>query len=322
MLQDRKQKINNNQASVKPAKGIIKSVTEEPAINDAAATDTVDTKIDSPAVESKPALSEVNPNTETVEGRLNELTSGDSKYVNLARNNAVRESNSRGLINSTIAAAAGEEKAIEAALPIAQQDASTYSDRSILNQSEQNKFNINQQSNDLSMEINQQSADLNMKVDEFRSELSKSEEQWAKDLQTKMELTLANEKLSNDVKMQYVQNIAQLTTDATNQITDIGLSDRTAEAQASAIDRIEKNRDAAIAVYEDLLKANSDWNWGTDFTPEKVTTAAEQNNWWNAPGNAKPINEPKVGDVINNQKYNGNGVWVPRFDNNNDWNDY
>ena len=251
---------------------------------------------DKPTVEALPTLTEVDQPTETVEGRLTELTGGESRYVNLARDTAERSANKRGMINSAMAAGLGEEAAIKAALPIAQQDAATYAKQRELNQAEQSKFNVNQQS-----------ADLNMAVDAFRSELAKSEESWSKELQTNMELTLANEKLSNDVKIQYIQNIAQLTTDATNQITDIGLSDRTAEAQASAILRIENNRDASIAVYQDLLDSMGDWDWGTDFTPERAT--AEQMNYWNAPGGQQPITEPEIGAVIDGQTYEGNGIW-------------
>lgn len=59
-----------------------------------------------------------------VSGRLTGLLSGDSRYLQQARQRAARAANRRGLRNSSIAAGAGEEAAIAAALPIAQADAS------------------------------------------------------------------------------------------------------------------------------------------------------------------------------------------------------
>lgn len=62
---------------------------------------------------------------ETVSGRLNALLSGGSPYVESARNRGIEQANQRGLINSSLAAGTAERAAIDAALPIAQQDAST-----------------------------------------------------------------------------------------------------------------------------------------------------------------------------------------------------
>ena len=64
-------------------------------------------------------------NVDTVEGRLNNLLSKDNPYIKTARANAAEESNQRGLLNTSIAAGAGEKAAIESAFPIAAQDAST-----------------------------------------------------------------------------------------------------------------------------------------------------------------------------------------------------
>lgn len=59
----------------------------------------------------------------TVEGRMRGLLSSESPYIRGARQRAREEANRRGLLNSSIAAGAGERAAIESALPIAQQDA-------------------------------------------------------------------------------------------------------------------------------------------------------------------------------------------------------
>ena len=59
----------------------------------------------------------------TVAKNLEGLLASGSPYIEAARAGAQRQANSRGLLNSTMAATAGEKAGIEAALPIAQQDA-------------------------------------------------------------------------------------------------------------------------------------------------------------------------------------------------------
>ena len=61
-----------------------------------------------------------------VEDRMKGLLASESPYLKAVRENAKQEMNSRGLLHSTMAGTAGEKAAIEAALPIAQQDADYY----------------------------------------------------------------------------------------------------------------------------------------------------------------------------------------------------
>lgn len=68
---------------------------------------------------------EVNPN-ELVENRLNDLLAGDSRYIQQARRQGERAAAARGALSSSIFAGASEAAAIQAALPIAAQDAQTY----------------------------------------------------------------------------------------------------------------------------------------------------------------------------------------------------
>lgn len=63
---------------------------------------------------------------ETVEHRLTGLTAGDSRYIQIARDKAQSAASARGLMMSSMSAGNAERSAIEAALPIAQQDAQTY----------------------------------------------------------------------------------------------------------------------------------------------------------------------------------------------------
>lgn len=63
---------------------------------------------------------------ESVAGQLDSLLKSGSPLLERARAGATQTANSRGLVNSTMAAQAGEAAAIDAALPIANADANIY----------------------------------------------------------------------------------------------------------------------------------------------------------------------------------------------------
>lgn len=87
----------------------------------------------------KPVLGTVNSD-QLVEDRLTRLLGSDSPLIARARQRAAENATARGLQNSTMAVQAGESAAIDAALPIATSDASTYSRQSLANQDSENQF--------------------------------------------------------------------------------------------------------------------------------------------------------------------------------------
>ncbi len=91
------------------------------------------------ATSYEPELSEVNQPTDTVAGQMETLLSKDSPYMTRARTSAMQYANSRGLVNSSMAAGAGEAAAIDRALPIASQDANTYNATRMANQGYTNR---------------------------------------------------------------------------------------------------------------------------------------------------------------------------------------
>lgn len=68
----------------------------------------------------------IDPATETVEGRLEGLLDDNGAYIQGARSRTMRTANARGLMNSSIAASAGEEAATKAAFDIANADAAAF----------------------------------------------------------------------------------------------------------------------------------------------------------------------------------------------------
>jgi len=76
----------------------------------------------------------VDSGTETVAGQLSSLLASGNPYLERAKSGAAQTANSRGLLNTSMAAGAGEAAAIDAALPIASADANTYTTASRENQ--------------------------------------------------------------------------------------------------------------------------------------------------------------------------------------------
>lgn len=63
---------------------------------------------------------------QTVQGQLTDLIDKNSPYMQQAQRRALQGMNDRGLLNSSIAVGAGQDAAIQAALPIAATDAGTF----------------------------------------------------------------------------------------------------------------------------------------------------------------------------------------------------
>lgn len=82
--------------------------------------------LDDDPVGIDPQKRSIDPSTETVLGQVTKVTDSGSPLIDRARTRAAQTANSRGLLNSSIAAGAGEAAAIDAALPIAMADANVY----------------------------------------------------------------------------------------------------------------------------------------------------------------------------------------------------
>jgi len=81
----------------------------------------------------------VNDPTDTVEGRMTNLLSQESDYMKRAETKALQEQIAKGTQSSSMAIGATHAAAIDAALPIAQQDASTYAQFNLTNRDSVNE---------------------------------------------------------------------------------------------------------------------------------------------------------------------------------------
>lgn len=208
-----------------------------------------------------PARREIDPTRETVAGQMETLLGKESPYIRQARRETARQAGGRGLINTIMAQAAGEEAAIKAALPIAQQDAQTYFQQGIAEQAGEQKMRESRQAAELTMEVAEQRQIHDTYRMELQTQLDQMKESHSAGLKEHLELVLADKKLSNDMKGTFAQEMGRIMTESQTQIGTVGASDRTAAQQSSAITQIIKQRDSQIVLLKDMMQQSTQWDW-------------------------------------------------------------
>lgn len=164
----------------------------------------------------KTATSYIDQAKSTVAGQLSSLLSQDSPYIKQAENKAKEQSASRGLLNSTLAAQAGRTAAIESALPIAQQDAETYSKFGLQQQAADNQISTIQAESIVSGELQKQKTALNQQSQNiqnaFNARLSGATEQskaWLQELQQNHAVTMRELETQQNLALQSQQISAE-----------------------------------------------------------------------------------------------------------------
>lgn len=122
-----------------------------------------------------------NPN-ETVEGRLSGILNSNSDYIKASEAAAQRQANSRGLLNSTMAATAGRKAAIESALPIASQDAGYFQQKGLQQQQGDIQKGLYETQGDITSKLQSEKFDQDMA-------LKQADIEWNKlDLEARMQV--------------------------------------------------------------------------------------------------------------------------------------
>ena len=212
---------------------------------------------------------------------LNKLLSEGSSYLDLARTGAAQTANSRGLLNSSMAAGAGEAAAIGAALPIAQSDASVYADSAKTNATAKN--NMNQFNANLSYDAGKTNAG-------FYNDRS------LQDSRIAAEMKMQDKSLASAEKISAANNSAALertkyTTDANTAMAAADRASReamnkyntdasTANAAAELSARMQMNSDNNAAAF-DRTMASIDASYKASYLSTITTYNAGYSNYVN-----------------------------------------
>jgi hypothetical protein len=208
------------------------------------------------AATATPTLASVNQPTDTTAGQLDTLLSKDNPYITRARAKAAEYANSRGLLNSSMGAQAGEAAAIDAALPIASQDANTYSTQRLANQGASNQFGMQASAGDIASRAAVQHAQLETGLIGTRTEAEKALAAQQGEIQTSLQNLRGDQaKAVADIEANYktlMQANASAATTFNSVMENIGKimddPNTTAEQKQAAVDNQVKLLNASLSV--------------------------------------------------------------------------
>lgn len=270
----------------------------------------------------------IDENTDTTQGRLRGLLESPNPIMDSARNAALQQANSRGLLNSSIAASAGEKALIDSALPIAQSDAQAHLNTGLTNTAATNaalSFNANAANQADQSAMNAQNAESQF----TRNNATQIKQIDANVLMNSLDNDTKNNlaRIESDYKTT-MQSSASATTiyqTAMQEISKINANkDLNAASKQKSIDNITNNLRDAMAIISKT--SNIDVSKLLDFsssaTPANPTTQPVVENSGDgsqeSPYTYVPVN-PKNGDYMtqggNNFVYRlgfgGGGKWYP-----------
>ena len=204
----------------------------------------------------------------TVAGQMRGLLAENSPYLQVARTGALQTAAGRGLLNSSIAAGAGEEAAIKQALPIAQQDAQTYADIGKQNAKTISDSLLNLQVGQLEHQKSLANAKITgaLTTQEAQKQfelqrISEAGQLQRQEIENAMKAVLQDDQLESAERQQLSQVIGSMGNEALGAVERI-LRDTNIEANAkqSAIDAVMSNYRANSSTAGAIFGLNLRWS--------------------------------------------------------------
>jgi hypothetical protein len=237
-----------------------------------------------------PYTRSLNPQTDTVRGQITGLLSKDSPYMQRARARGLSHANARGLLNSSMAGGAAHAAAIDAALPIAQQDAGTYAEQGFRNQDAANQsraFNASAQNDwglaqmDIGSRERMQQADI-----ASREQIA----QWDREVRE----NIAAIEMDAQTRAQFLESTNELMQQYQIQFQEIATNkDLSRDARDAAWRNLREMYDEQIKLSGDMMgvpltKGDYDVNEGTASWNVGGDTASEGDQSANPPEGGQP----------------------------------
>lgn len=202
----------------------------------------------------------------TVEERLTNLLEKDNPYLTRARTSAQQTSAARGLQNTSIAATAGETAAIEAALPIAQQDANYYQEKGLAEQAGEIEAGLYEKQGQISSELSaqeaQQASQLSAQEAEQQYAIQQAEIDWNKlELNAKLEIEYAN--MDEENKSIFNETVNSIYSEYQSDYLAI-LADpvyASAADRQAAINVLKESVNTRVEATAAIYNVTLDWDW-------------------------------------------------------------
>lgn len=153
----------------------------------------------------------VDPAQETVAGQMQGLIQNNSPLIQMARTGAKQQMNERGLLNSSLAVSAADTAAYNAALPIAQADASVYDTNA-----KQNLAYQNEATKTNAASINDMTGkNMSATVDALKSNMDAATKTQLASIEADYKTTMQNSATASEMYKQTVKNISDINSSST-----------------------------------------------------------------------------------------------------------
>jgi len=210
---------------------------------------------------------QIDPASETIEGRIQKLLDANNPLIVQAKNRAMQQFSQRGLLDSSMASQAAQEAMTAKAIDIAGPDAKAYQTQGMLNQTESNKSSLMNQEYGLKGTLQGQSDAAALE----RAVVG----QQTQDTSTNARL--------------YSDGIQKINSDYAVMIKEIQMGTKMDEAQKSAAVQIQTDlRDSSILAWNQASKSlpgwSSEWAVIPTYRPAPVVATPAE-----AAGDAKTI---------------------------------
>ena len=228
---------------------------------------------------------------ETVESRLTNLLTKDNPYLANARASATRQSASRGLQNTSIAAGAGESAAINAALPIAQQDAGFYQQRNLAGQAGEIESSLSSQQAQQQAGLHgvQGNISSQLSAQEYQQKLGlqQSDEAWKKiDLEARMQVEY--DRLADENKARFDNTTNQIGQDYQKDYLEIMLNPnfKRPEDRQAALEALNTATAQRMQIAANIAGVELSWEPPATETSAPKPEQPTPNHEWNDDANA------------------------------------
>jgi hypothetical protein len=215
--------------------------------------------------------------SDTVAGQLEGLLAKESPYMQAAQTGAKQSAASKGLLNTTMAATAGQKAAIESALPIAQADAGYFQQQELAKQQAELQKGLYETQGDISAKLSKQQHEQDMAKQSAQIDWQKLELQAKMDVET-ARLDEANKKMFNDT-------VNAINEDYMNDYMEIMLNPNfaTDADRQAAIDVLNENTRKRLEVAASVANATLEWEPPTETAKKKEEPTEEETKKEEAP---------------------------------------
>jgi hypothetical protein len=216
---------------------------------------------------------EVNARQETIEGRIGNLAATDANgnYTNPVIRQAVERAQQqfakRGLVNSSMAAQAGQEAAIAKAIEIAGPDAATYFQQGRANQDAQNVFarDETQQGYTERNNVNSWQHDANMQGQRLGADAAMQQQRIVAEAQGRHEdqdfrSTQLDKEQAFNLRQNYVTAQDRVSQSYQRMVDTINTSQMTPEDKTTALENAASIRDSEAAFINNLFAKQPNWS--------------------------------------------------------------